>query len=342
MDKYYTEEIKKETEYRKDYVESVNDFLQAARAHAAKAREAFITPEKYAKNPESYRVKLTEMLGFPLGEKRGKVTVLEKTFVARDKNVDIYRFQFLLPFGIKFYGIYFTQIEDASKKPFLFGFHGGWGTSELVSSMYMDSGNYNHLVRRMTDRGANVFVPQFMLWNVDTFGNAYDRDLLDGKLRQLGGSMTGLELYCLECVLDYFAQNESVNMDRFGVAGLSYGGMYALHFAAIDVRVKACYSCSWVCDGYAWSKGDWSYLNAQKTFAVAETAALICPRALAVAMGDKDPLFSHILTTAEMQKVEPYYQAFSALDHLKYVVFDGDHEADKSDEELDFLFAHLQ
>ena len=339
--KYYTEEVFKDTKYRADYIESIDAFLQAARTHAAKQREQFITPEKYAKDTAGYRAKFIQMLGFPLTEKREPAQIIEKTFVARDNNVDIYRLQFVLPFGIKFYGMYFQQIEGAETAPFVFGFHGGWGTPELVSSVYMDSSNYNHLVRRMTDRGANVFAPQFVLWNVENFGNAYDRDLLDGKLRQIGGSITAFELYCLECIVDYFEQSGQVNMQRFGVAGLSYGGMYALHLAAVDTRVKACYSCSWVCDGYAWSKGDWSYWNAQKTFTVAETIALVCPRPFVAAMGDKDPLFSHVLTTAEMQKAQAYYQAFDKPEYIQCVVFDGDHETDKGDEELDFLFAHL-
>jgi hypothetical protein len=67
--------------------------------------------------------------------------------------------------------------------------------------------------------------------------------------------------------------------------------MYALHLTAIDERIKACYSCSWVSDGYSVSWPDWSYFNAQNTFTSVETVGLIAPRSLVVAMGDKDELF---------------------------------------------------
>ena len=341
MGKYYSEDVVKDTSYRADYIDSINAFLLTEKEMAKPIRQAFITPEKYAKNPEFYREKLVQMLGFPLTERRGKLQLLENTFVARDKNVDIYRMQFLMPFGVKFYGMYFKQIKNTKDTPFIFGFHGGDGTPELVSSIHYDSSNYNHLVRRMTDRGATVFVPQFLLWKTDNYGNDYRRDHIDGKLRQLGGSVTALELYFLQCLLDYFEENEPVNMDKFGVAGLSYGGMYTLHFTAIDTRVKAAYACSWVCDGFAWSQGDWSYLNAQKTFTVAETVAMIAPRPFVAAMGDKDAMFSHLLTTAEMQNAKPYYEIFGKAENLKCVVFDGVHEVDNGEEELDFLFNHL-
>ena len=137
---------------------------------------------------------------------------------------------------LKFYGIYFEQTMQPSAAPFVFGFHGGDGTPEMVSSIHFNSSNYRHLVRRMTDRGANVFAPQFLLWSVANYGNKYDRLLIDGKLKQLGGSITAMELYFLQGALDYFLSQEQVNAEKIGVAGLSYGGMYALHLAARPAR----------------------------------------------------------------------------------------------------------
>lgn len=337
---YYSETIEKNTKYRADYLDGINDFLSDEKAKAEEERKAFITPEKYAENPEYYRAKFVETLGFPLTKKREMPTA-EKTFVAKDGNVNIYRMQFTFFGKLKTYGLYFEQTENAKNAPFIFGFHGGAGTPELVSSIHGNSGNYNHLVRRITDRGANVFAPQFLLWSVDTYGNEYNRQHMDGKLRQLGGSATAMEVYFLQCVLDYFIEKERINAEKIGVAGLSYGGMYAVHFTAAETRVKACYSCSWVNDCFVHSWADWSYFNAQKTFATAETVALIAPRPLVVAMGDKDNIFDYRLTVTECEKAKAYYKATGAEERLKYIVFDGVHETDKSDEELDFLFSAL-
>ncbi len=340
--KYYQEEIEKNTKYRAEYVSSIDEFLQMKRCEIDKIREDFISPKRYIENPERYRQQFIELLGFPLTEKR-KMPIAEKIFIAKDNNVNIYRMQFTLFGGIKFYGIYFEQCENPKNAPFLFGFHGGQGTPELISSIHFDSANYNHLVRRATDKKANVFAPQFLLWDQELYGNNNcNRKHTDGKLRQLGGSITAMELYLLQSCLDYFIEKEELDKEKIGCMGLSYGGMYALHLAAIDTRIKACYSCSWVNDSFVNSWPDWSYLNAQKYFTTAETMALVAPRALVVAMGDKDQLFSYKLTVAECEKAKLYYKELNMENNFKYIIFDGEHEADKNDIELNFLFQHLK
>lgn len=335
MNEYYSEKIEKDTSYRAAYIDGIESFLENSKRKTDEVRRGFITPEKYKSAPEFYREKFTDMLGFPLREKREK-PVVNKYFVATDRNVDIYRMTFSFKSGLYFYGIYFEQKEDKGEKPFVIGLHGGAGTPELVSSIYLNSTNYNHLVRRLTDKGASVFAPQLLLWNVNDYGNAYDRLSVDGKMRQLGGTITALELYLMQCALDYFLAEENIDKNKVGVAGMSYGGMYALHLAALDTRIKSCYSCSWVCEVFKWVKPDWCYQSAQNTFAVAETAALIAPRPLVAAMGTEDPAYQ-LGFEKECEKILPYYRALGKEKNFKFVKFSGSHEVDKSDEELQFF-----
>lgn len=339
--KYYTEPIEKNTRYREEYFEGVNVFLQKAKEEAEIRRRAFACPKNYKNAQTEYRKSFIKMLGFPLNLEAETPTLLEKTLVTKDGDVDIYRMQFSFWGCVKTYGIYFQQRNKSAETPFILGLHGGEGTPELVSSMHMNSANYNHLVRRLTDRGANVFVPQLLLWSKENYGGEYDRVQMDGKLRQLGGSMTAFELYFLRGAIDYFTKNEPINADKIGVCGLSYGGMYALHLAAIDTRIKGCYSCSWVCDGFVNSWADWSYKDAQNTFAVAETAGLIAPRALAIGMGDRDNLFDWRFTQKECERVQAFYQEFQAENHFRYRIFEGEHEFDKGEECLEFFLAEL-
>ena len=209
----------------------------------------------------------------------------------------------------------------------------------MVSSLHLDSANYRHLVRRATDRGANVFAPQLYLWEVAKYGNNIDRTKTDNKCRLLGGSIIALELQILQGCIDYFIDN-GMNTEQVGVVGLSYGGMYSLHLAAIDTRIKACYSSNWVCDSFALPV-DWSFLNADNSFSVEETAGLVCPRALVVGIGDKDELFPFNQTEDVCLKVSKYYEALKREDNFKLVIFDGEHELDKKDEEFDFFFLKL-
>ena len=258
-----------------------------------------------------------------------------------DGNVNIYRIQLLFFGTLKFYGLFFEQTENKENAPFIIAQHGGGDTAEIISSFYDNSGCYRHLVRRMTDKGANVFAPQLLLWRDEPYGATYDRLVTDGKLRQLGGSITALEVYLLRGSIDYFLENEGMNKNKVGVAGMSYGGMYVLHLAAVDERIKACYSCSWVNDGFIHSWADWSYKNAQNFISVTETMALVAPRPLVIGMGDKDDLFDSKYTEIECKKVKPYYQIYDKSENFKTVIFDGWHEAEKTDECLSFLFKQL-
>ena len=343
MEKYYGEEIEKDTAYRREYLDGIECFIEEAFSKAKGKRSGFITPEKYAADPEFFRSRLREMFGFPISGNAIETPMLVgKNFVAQDGNVSIFRMQLCFFGKLKVYGIYFEQKDRNSETPFLLGLHGGEGTPELVSSIHMNSANYNHLVRRITDRGADVFVPQLLLWNLDHYGGKkYERDKIDGALRQLGGSITALELYFLSGCISYFIENEGANKDRIGVAGLSYGGMYALHLAAVDTRIKACFSCSWFHSLSRVVRSDWSYFRAAETFFAAEVAALVAPRALCVGMGSADELFSAEDTLKEAERVKPYYAAVGAEDNFLAYVFDGKHETDKSDRGIDFLFEHL-
>ena len=339
MSKYYREEVIKDTPARQKVLDSVDKFLEKKRQEATKKRSDFFNFEDYIKNPNIYRNKFIDMLGFPLKESRG-IKSVEEEFVAKDNNVDIFRLHFTFNNGLCLYGLYFKQIDNAKPSPFIIGLHGGWGTPELVSSIHFDSSNYNHLVRRLTDKGASVFVPQLLLWNVDCYGNKYDRVEIDCKLKELGGSITALEIYLIRGALDWFIENEHVNTDKIGVAGMSYGGMYALHLTACDERIKACYSSSWMCDVFEWLKPDWSYRNAQKTFTAVETACLISPRPLVVSMGNKDEYWKKGCVKA-CAEVSSFYKQMGFEENFRYVEFDGVHEVDNDDVEIDFLFNAL-
>ena len=127
-EKYYSEELVKDVRYRKEYLDGVESFLGAEQKNAEARREQFIRLDGYAAEQEFYRKEFVNMLGFPLHLKRETPVLAEKTFVATDKNVQIYRMQLVFWNKIKFYGLYFEQTEKNENTPFCTGLHGGEGT----------------------------------------------------------------------------------------------------------------------------------------------------------------------------------------------------------------------
>ena len=186
-----------------------------------------------------------------------------------------------------------------------------------------------------------MYCPQFLLWEKDVYGSLYDRVDIDSKLRQLGGSITALETFILSQTLDYFVGEEEVDKCKIGVAGLSYGGMYALCFSACDTRIKACCSSSWFNDRFKYSWADWSYKGAQSRFTDCEVAALICPRTLVLTIGDKDCMFESSISEEKAQAVKEYYKYFNKDDKFSFYIYEANHEFDKSDKGIDLILKEL-
>lgn len=333
----YKEEPIKDFPARKDYLDGINSFIDKKRTYAEDKREFFISPEKTAVNREYYRRKYRDMLGYPLNVNEITFSCGNKAFIREVNGIKIYRTN-VVAGGIPVYGMYF---ETGKNLPFVVCLHGGEGSPELVSGVNLDSANYNHLAQRIAERGANVYCPQTLLWNVERYGVPFNRREIDGRLRQLGGSITALEVSLLIKSIDYFIEQEGVNEKRIGVAGLSYGGMYALALAAADTRVKVCYSSSQFNDRFIYSWADWSYYNAQYTFTDVETAGLVAPRALCIAVGDKDETFDYKSAKEQAEKVKKYFKAADASEKFDFYVFDGTHEVDKSSRGIDFLFDNI-
>ena len=325
---YYHEEIVKFSHWREEYQETLYSFLENEKICRKTEREKYITPSRYKAEPEKYRNDFIDILGFPLNSERKAPTLCKKELVHEDGNVNIYRMQLLFFGKIKFYGIFFEQKTDKEEAPFVIALHGGGGSAEVVGGMLPIPGSYNYLGRRITDRGANVFCPQLLLWGNESYGATFDRNMVDGKLRQLGGSITAIELYMLRGSIDYFLENEKMNAEKIGAAGLSYGGMYTLFLSAIDTRIKSAYSSSWVNDCFIHSRPDWSYKEMQNKFTVTEIGALVAPRTLVVAMGTEDELFDYKITKAVCEDIRAYYSALGASESLKTVIYPLNHVRD--------------
>lgn len=92
-----------------------------------------------------------------------------------------------------------------------------------------------NLMRVYSSKKIEAFADQ-----VRELSKEFDLPYCDATSAWIGGSITAIELYFLRGLIDYFVENEPINEDKIGVCGMSYGGMFALHLAAVDTRIKAC------------------------------------------------------------------------------------------------------
>ena len=280
------------------------------------------------------------MLGWPLTRRRPAAPpAVREEPVATDELGSIARLWITTLPGLELYGILFTP-PGPGPHPLVISQHGGGGTPELCSGFF-GSANYNDQTRRVLRRGCAVFAPQLGLWN-DTYGPPNQRDALDRQLKQLGGSVAGLDVYQLSRALDHLLARPGIDGTRAGMIGLSWGGFYTLLTAALEPRLRAALASCYFSERTVYDHPPAVWFGAAQRFFDAELAALVCPRALCVEVGAKDTLFDVKHAGPEAAKVTRTYAALGLGDRWRYVEHPGGHELDKDDASIEFLVRHLR
>ncbi len=330
--------------FRQEYVNSVEKLIQKKYEEASAERKKFAKSIKG--HEDEYRMKLVHQLGWPLteyfseGDRKKEIPKVKKHFVIKEADYHIYRLQIEIFPEFWYYGLFFVK-EDGKKRPLVISQHGGQGTPELCSTIYEEgSSNYNDMTRRIMEYDVNVFVPQMLLWEMPKYGAAYDRHLIDNQLKRLGGCITALELFCLMRSIDYLSGLSENDIHKMGMVGLSYGGMFTLHMAALDVRLKTAVSCSYFCDRFYENWNDWTYYGSAYHFLDAETAMLVHPRKIHLAMGDTDQLFSAEKSQQEFEKVSDAYE--DELSWIDLTIFEGEHEFMKENDLIDKMMIEIR
>lgn len=238
------------------------------------------------------------------------------------------------------YGILFLQ-KGEEKRPLVISQHGGLGTPEFCSGFF-DSENYNDMTRRILRKGVHVFCPQLYLWDDRRFSNQpKDRIQDDILLKQVGSSITAVEIYGLQRCLDYLETQPRISPDGFGMIGLSYGGFFTLHLSALDQRIKAALSsCYFNNNSVRNDILDWSWMNSSNLFHDAEIGALVYPRKLWIQVADNDELFRVDLAEKEFERLKPFYA--EKPDALRLEVFPGVHELSRDDAGIEFVVNTLK
>lgn len=299
------------------------------------------SPAAYERSVVKYRQALRAMLGWPLVEQNvpARTPRVWARPVGNDSLGRITRLWIETLPGLRTYGLYFRP-PGTGRFPLVIAQHGGWGTPELCSGFF-GSANYNDMTRRVLRRGVAVFAPQLLLWNPETFGPPYDKDAIDRRLKQVGGSLAALELHRLARCLDYFTTRRDIDANRIGMIGLSYGGFYTLFAAALDTRIRVAVSSCFFNNRKVYDFPDWSWFGSANRFLDTEVGALVCPRPLCIEVGAKDDLFSVRLARPEAQRLAGIYRALGLAKEFLYREHGGGHELDRADDGIDFLCRHM-
>lgn len=333
----YTEAGNAGNGYRSIYQQGLDTLLQRLQTRAEEQRHA--VHEVIRTDPEAVRQKIRQLLGWPLTRSRQVGAKVKRQFVASDDMADIYRIQLEIQPGLWMYGILFLQHAD-KPLPMVIVQHGGFGTPELCSG-FIDSANYNDMTRRILEKGVHVFCPQLFLWHWQLFGEReYDRRGMDDELKRLGSSITAIEIDGLQQFLDYLQTLPQVDPKRIGMIGLSYGGFHSMLLAALDTRIKACMSSSFFNSARAHKEfSDCAWKGSELYFQDAETAALIYPRKLWIAVGDQDELFPCQSAQEEFARLEAIREAW---DGVRFQAFSGVHEFPRDDDGIIYVVQTLK
>ena len=318
--------------YRDKYLEGFLNVIKSRRQSADSQRDTY--SKKIISNKEECRKDFYEILGWPLFDEEDKKYNIEVIQQTEDDLCFIYRLQLTTLKELTAYAMLF--IPKAVKNPSVTLFsHGGGGTPELCADFFGAS-NYNDMIRRLIRRGNAVLAPQLLLWQPQ-FGKEFNRIQMDIQLKQVGSSVTAIEVFCFSRWIDYLLTRNDINAEKLTMAGLSYGGFYTLFTSACDVRIKGAYSSCFFNDRYKFDWEDWTWFKAGLRFLDAEIAGFICPRPLYIEVGSDDELFTPETAKKEAKKAAYFYQAENASDNFIFNIFKGTHEFDKENCGLDFL-----
>ncbi len=342
--KLHHEPVSRGNAHRAKYHRQLLGFIRRQQAQATGRRKQFFQPdtsslEAYADSVETYRRQFAAMLGWPLTERRPThAPTMRRKLVARDSLGAIYRtWTQTLP-GLETYGLLFLP-PGKGPHGLVISQHGGLGSPEIAAGFFK-SDNYNDMTRRMLRTGLAVYSPQTLLWRPE-YGPKFNRQDVDSRLKQTGGSITALELYQLQRCLDALVARPDIDASRIGMIGLSYGGFHTLFLAAIDTRIRAAVSSCFFNDRTVYGGSDWVWPNAANTFLDAEIACLVAPRPLYIEVGKKDTLFAVASARGPAREVKRMYAKLGIASRFRYREHKGGHELDKSPAPVEFLQKHL-
>jgi dienelactone hydrolase len=336
-DMQYREEKCATNKYKQEYLDGINRVIEQRQREAREKRKEYI--KDVFEDSERYREDLKSMLGWPLVDHtaNGLPSVRTET-LSKEDGYTVIRMQAEILDGLWMTGLFF-KLDTDTPKPMVIMQHGGLGTPELMAGVYGSTTNLNDMLQRTLRFGVHIFAPQLLLWDDKKQHLVpFDRRATDARLKRVGSSVTALEIYGIQRVIDYFEAQSFVT--NFGMIGLSYGGFYTLFTTAVETRIKSAISAIFfnTRDAYDWL--DWTWQRSAERFDDAEVAALIYPRKLCIRIADKDELFDPNGGVTSFERLCDMCSEVGT-DWVDFDIFEGKHEFFRDDAPIERLVADI-
>jgi dienelactone hydrolase len=288
--------------------------------------------EQYEKSLLPYRKQLAESFGYPppLAVSGSEPRI---QLAGKDSVCIIYRVWITVAEGVEAYGLYMLPHHINDKAPLLICQHGGGGNPEAICDLDTRV-NYHSFGHEAVKRGYIVWAPGLIMrcgYANDPAIEGAERHQLDNRLKLLGTSIIGVELQIIiESTRTLVRSRPEIDADRIGMTGLSWGGFYTLHVAALYPDIKVAVPSANFrghevildrVDDPERSTGRYTF----RMFGNAQVAGMVCPRPLMIQMGVEDTLFDMDAARKEADKASVYYKKLGAGDLFEYSEHPGGH-----------------
>jgi len=235
--------------------------------------------------------------------------------------------------------------DAASPSPLIIGLYGTCGTPERALGLDGIDDYQRRFAFRLAQAGYVVAVPNLMAacpgYHPYTLPNQ-----LEARGTFLDQHVLGIWLGQIISGLDYLSAQAEIAPARIGTYGISLGGLYAMHLAAVDERIEVAVVSGWVDDRtlqtqstahpypqWALTEHDFQNSRAPLSFVTdVELGALIVPRKLFVEYGSNDVIGQY--TPGVYAQIADKYDRLGLRDYHGIAMEQGGHEA--------FLLTSLQ
>jgi len=219
--------------------------------------------------------------------------------------------------------------------PLVVALHGMLGSPSVVFG-FKDSQEeaYHGYGRELLKKGFAVLAPA-------SINESTPRIRVHRLSMLVGCSITGLEVGKIRRLLDYVSSLPEIDEERIGMWGISLGGLYTMCIAALDKRIKAAIMCAFFMDRLekitveSPHYGSWFLPHEEHLlipgwfkggFTDANLLSMVCPRALQIAEGKKDPTSWWPLQEKEFQKLYEHYDQLGVKENVGFLNHEGSHE----------------